>query len=361
MKQNVRTDISVRELTMGYKDLGDNGVISMNGNLNIRPSYQREFVYKDAQRDAVIETIFEDCSLGLFTFRDHENGRYDILDGQQRTISICQYVNGEFSYKGRYFHNLQDDEQEKILSYKLIINFVVGTDSEVLKWFRKINVAGEPLTEQELRNASYVGPWVESAKQYFSKRNCSAKRIAGDYMSGNPIRQDYLETALEWISDNNPEEYMSKHQHDIDAKELINYFNAVITWVEKTFIVKRPKLMKQPWGFLYNKHKHDNLDPIQIEQEIKSLVLDDEVTNKQGIYKYVLTRNEKYLNLRAFTESDKLKLYEQQNGICPICGEHFEIEQMDADHITPWSKGGQTSLENGQMLCKHCNRTKSNK
>lgn len=356
-------EITIGELTNGYNDLGDRGVFSMENKLNIRPAYQREFVYGDNERNAVINTVTKGFPLNVMYWSDNENGTFEVLDGQQRTISVCQYVNGDFSFNGRYFHNLQEDEQEKILNYKLQIYICVGSPSEKLDWFRTINIQGKPLTEQELRNAVYTGAWLASAKEKFSKPNCPAQRISKDYVKGSPNRQELLEKALRWISNGDIESYMAKHQHDTDCDELWQYFVNVITWIEKTFTIKRAKLMQTTdWGKLYNEYKHaKTFDPEEVEKQIKKLLLDDDVTNKNGIYSYIITDNEKSLNIRTFTESQRIKLYEQQNGICPICGEHFEIEQMDADHITPWSKGGQTSLENGQMLCKHCNRTKSNK
>ena len=359
-------EIPVRDLVAGYEDNEEAGVVGYGGKLDIRPPYQREFIYKDKQRNAVIDTITKDFPLNVMYWAVRDDGNYEIIDGQQRTISICQYVNNDFSINGLAFHNLPKDKQEQILDYKLMVYLCKGTDSEKLEWFKTINIAGEKLTEQELRNAVYSGSWVTDAKKYFSKTGCVAYQIGSDYLNGSPIRQDYLETAIKWISNGKIEDYMSKHQHDPNASSLWIYFQSVISWIEATFPKKynknRKKFMKGvDWGSLYNQFKDEVLDADKLEEEIKKLILDDDVTYKKGIYPYVLTRNEKYLSIRAFTDAMKLKVYEKQKGICAKCGEHFELNQMEADHITPWHEGGKTIEENCQLLCKTCNRKKSGK
>ncbi len=355
-------EITVRELTNGYEDNEEAGVIGYDGKLDIRPPYQREFIYKANQRDAVINTITKDFPLNILYWAVQEDGNYEVIDGQQRTISISQYVEGDFSFNNRYFHNLQDDEQKQILDYKLMVYLCSGTDSEKLEWFKIINIAGEKLTEQELRNAVYSGSWVSDVKRYFSKNSCPAYAIGSDYLNGSPIRQDYLQTAIKWISGDNIEQYMAEHQHDQNASALWRYFQDVISWIESTFTNKRTKFMKGiDWGTLYNKFKDEMYDTKAIEEEISKLILDDDVSKKSGIYPYVLTRKEKYLSIRAFTESIKQKVYEKQKGICTVCNEHFELNEMEADHITPWHEGGKTDEENCQMLCRECNRRKSGK
>lgn len=354
------TNIAVRSLVGNYQDNQEAGVVGFNGKLNIRPPYQREFVYNDKQREAVIDTITRNFPLNTMYWAVTPDG-FEIIDGQQRTISICQYVDGVFSYKDRYFHNLQKDEKDAILDYKLTVYQCQGTDSEKLEWFRTINIAGEKLTEQELRNAVYAGPWTADAKRHFSKTQCAASQLADKYMSGSPIRQDYLETAISWVSGGDIEGYMAKHQHEKNANPLWLYFQAVINWIRATFPKYRKEMKGVSWGPLYNNHKGDNLDPATLEVEVARLMADDEVTKKKGIYEYLLTKNEKHLSIRSFTDSNKRTLYEHQKGICPACKEHFEIEQMEADHITPWSQGGKTELDNGQMLCRECNRRKSDK
>jgi hypothetical protein len=354
--------ISVRELTEGYTDNAEKGVRGYNGLLDIRPPYQREFVYKDKQRDAVIETIFKGFPLNVMYWAVREDGTFEVIDGQQRTISISQYVNGDFSLNGKYFHNLQKDEREKLLNYTLMIYWCTGEDSEKLEWFKTINIAGEKLTEQELRNAVYSGSWVTDAKRYFSKRNCAADGLGGDYLNGSAIRQEYLETAIKWLSNNQIEAYMSKHQHDPNANELWLYFQQVINWVQVVFPKKRIKEMKGiEWGFLYNEFKDQPFDSAKLEIEVSKLMQDEDVTNRKGIYTYVLTRKEKYLNIRGFDDKKRREAFERQKGVCVVCKETFKIEEMEADHITPWHEGGKTTAENCQMLCREDNRRKSGK
>lgn len=352
--------IKIRELVENYQDNEEAGVVGFDNLLNIRPPYQREFVYNDKQRESVIDTVTRGFPLNMMYWAVTDNG-FEIIDGQQRTVSICQYVDGVFSYKDRYFHNLQQDEKNAILDYELTVYQCSGTDSEKLDWFRTINIAGEKLTDQELRNAVYAGTWTADVKRYFSKTQCAAYQLADKYMTGSPIRQDYLETTISWINNGNIEGYMAEHQHDKNANQLWLYFQTVINWVRATFPKYRKEMKGLAWGELYNTHKDDNLDPKSLEAEMAQLMSDDEVTKKKGIYEYLLTRNEKHLSIRAFTDSQKRTLYERQQGICPACSDHFELSQMEADHITPWSQGGKTDLNNGQMLCRDCNRRKSDK
>jgi hypothetical protein len=354
-------EITVRKLTEGYEDNDEGGVVGFDGKLDIRPPYQREFIYKDKQRDAVITTLIQDFPLNVMYWAVREDGDFEIIDGQQRTISVCQYVNGDFSYKDRYFHNLQDDEQEQILNYKLSVYQCSGTDSERLDWFRTINIAGEKLTEQELRNAVYAGSWVSDAKRYFSKNGCAVYGLGGDYLNGSAIRQDYLETTIKWISEDAIEEYMARNQNESNANELWLYFQSVINWVKTIFPNYRREMKGVDWGFLYNEFKEQKFDSNKLEKEISQLMKDEDVTKKKGIYQYVLTQKEKYLNIRAFSPNQKRESYERQKGICVVCKENFEIEAMEADHITPWHEGGKTSAENCQMLCKEDNRRKSGK
>jgi hypothetical protein len=289
----------------------------------------------------------------------NEDGTFEVMDGQQRTISFCEYVAGKFSLNFQYFHNLEEDEKKQILNYKLMIYFCEGTDKEKLDWFKTINIAGEKLFDQELRNAIYTGEWLSDAKRHFSKSNCPAYNLASNYMSGSPIRQDYLETAISWISDGKIEEYMAKHQHKPNANELWLYFQEVINWVKAVFTKYRKEMKGVDFGLLYNEFKKKEFDSKKIEKEISKLMQDEDVTKKSGIYPYVITRNEKYLNIRAFTDNQKREAYERQKGICPKCKKHFEIDEMEADHIKPWHEGGQTIAKNCQMLCKHDNRIKS--
>ena len=359
-------EITIAELSNGFQDNNENGVIGFDGNLDIRPPYQREFIYKDKQRDAVINTITKNFPLNVMYWAVREDGTFEVIDGQQRTISICQYVNGDFAYQNRYFHNLKNDEKEQILNYKLMVYVCSGTESEKLEWFETINIAGEKLTAQELRNAVFTGSWVSDAKRYFSKTGCVAFNIGSDYLIGSPIRQEYLETAIGWINNNDSSDgiklYMAKHQHDQNATALWMYFQSVITWVDATFTNKRKKFMKGiQWGLLYNKYKDVIYDTKAIEEETARLIADDEVEKKSGIYAYILTRDERHLGIRTFSDSVKQKVYEKQGRKCIVCKKEFDISEMEGDHITPWKDNGKTTEENCQMLCKDDNRRKSGK
>ncbi len=357
--------IPIREVVADYKEIpGEGGVTAYVGKLDIRPKYQREFVYKEKQRNAVIETIKNSFPLNVMYWMAREDGGYEVLDGQQRTISIGQYIAGDFSLNDRFFHNLTKEEQDKILDYTLMIYFCEGTDKERLDWFTIINISGEKLTDQEIRNAVYTGPWLSDAKLKFSKTNCAAYLLANDggsLVNGSPIRQEYLETALSWINDGKIEDYMAKHQHNANAEALWQYFQDVIVWVRATFTNYRREMNSVPWGELYNNFKDKKLNTDKLEAEIRELMMDEDVTRKSGIYEYVLTRNEKFLNIRAFTDKMKREAYEKQKGKCKSCKNHFEIEEMEADHIKPWHEGGKTIAKNCQMLCKEDNRTKSGK
>jgi hypothetical protein len=358
--------VTVGELVKGYFDNAEGGVVGYDGELDVRPPYQREFIYKDKQREDVITTVSKNFPLNVMYWAVRDEGGYEVIDGQQRTISLCQFVEGEFAMsvfgkaEVRYFHNLQADEMQRILDYELMVYLCAGTDSEKLEWFATINIAGEKLTKQELRNAVYSGPWVSSAKTYFSKSNCPAYGIANDLMNGSPIRQDYLETVGEWINSGDVESYMAKHQHDPQASELWLYFQSVIAWVRASFPTYRKEMKGQEWGLLYNTFKAEPLDTGKLEARVTELMLDEEVQNKRGIYPFVLDGLDRHLNLRAFSDKQKREAYERQAGICVKCGKHFEYEEMAGDHIVAWSKGGKTVPENCQMLCTFDNGSKGN-
>jgi hypothetical protein len=356
--------IKISEVVKEYKDSAEEGVSAFGGKLDIRPKYQREFVYKPEQRNAVINTVQNQFPLNIMYWIENSAGNYELLDGQQRTLSICQYINGDYSISDRYFHNLTNEEKDQILDYELMIYFCDGTDKERIKWFEVINTAGEKLTPQELLNAVYTGPWLSDAKLKFSKTNCVAYLLANDnghLVSGSPIRQEYLETAISWVNNGNVAGYMAKHQQDKNAEELWKYFQNVIAWVRATFTNYRREMKNVQWGELYNEFKKSKLDAKKLEKEITKLMQDEDVDNKKGIYHYVLNGNEKFLNIRDFTDKQKREAYEKQKGICVWCKKKFAIEEMEADHITPWSKNGKTTLENCQMLCLKDNRTKSGK
>ena len=358
-------EITIKEVVKGYKNNDESGVVGYNGKLNVRPPYQREFVYKEKERNEVINSINSDFPLNVMYWIVKDNGTYELLDGQQRTISICEYVVGNYFVNQKAFHNLTDTEQNKILNYKLLIYFCKGNDKEIQDWFKIINIAGEKLTNQELRNAIYTGQWLIDAKKHFSKTGCPAYKIAEKYMVGSPIRQEYLETVISWIISSRKEddirEYMGKHQKDKDANELWQYFQSVIDWITRLFPKYRKEMKSIEWGFLYNKYKDNKYNSNDLEKEIQKLMEDDDVTSRTGIYEYLFDRKEKHLNIRKFSDNMKRKIYEKQKGKCKICKKHFEIEEMEADHIKPWVEGGKTIIENCQMLCKQCNREKSSK
>lgn len=369
----IENKIPIRDIVNGYVNDDENGVTALDDNLDIRPKYQREFVYKEAQRNEVIRTVMKGLPLNVMYWVDRGEEyddsefipRYEVLDGQQRTISICEYIEGNFSVDGMFYHNLPNDIKEKILDYKLFIYICSGTDSEKLDWFKVINISGERLTDQELRNAVYAGSWVSSAKSYFSKTRCPADLIGNKYLKGSSIRQEYLETALYWLcsAENiSIEEYMGKHQNDASAVQLWTYFQAVIEWVKAIFPKARKEMKGLSWGLFYNDNKdRTDLNPIELEYKIQRLMGDEDVTRKSGIYEYILYNNERALSIRTFDDRTKHEIYEAQGHKCAICGEEFEYNEMHGDHIIPWSNGGHTVKENCQMLCRDCNLKKSNK
>lgn len=357
----------VRDLLPGYIDDENTGCYAMNGDLCVRPDYQRAFVYGDDKRDLVVDTVRNGMPLGImYWMKNKDTGKYELMDGQQRTLSLLKYCSGEYSIDYRYFHNLSPEEQAVILDYKLLVYICEGTDDERRDWFQRINVAGATLTDQEILNSVYSGPWCQDAKKYFSKPGGPCAQVADKYLNGSAIRQDCLETALSWICDQDGiriEEYMARHQHDATALELWSYFRSVIDWVDSLFGTnRRTNLMKgRPWGVLYNKYHDTAYDPAALEGRIAELLMDDDVTDQKGVYEYVLggETEPRLLSIRAFSDRDKRRKYEEQGGICPRCGGHFEYKQMQGDHIMPWSKGGHTEYGNLQMLCRKCNREKS--
>ena len=251
--------------------------------------------------------------------------------------------------------------QKRITDYKLQVYICEGTEEEQIDWFQVINIAGERLTQQEMYNAIYNGPWINHAKRRFSKTGCVAYQLGSDYMSGSPIRQDYLETVLKWISNGNIREYMIAHRSDENSDELWQYYQDVIHWVKTHFTEVKKEMKGVQWGEMYNKHKDDPFKESELRERVKQLMKDSDVKKKSGIYWYVLDGDERHLQLRVFDDNTKREVYERQNGICPNCGNHFEIDDMEADHITPWSKGGRTVADNCQMLCRECNRRKGDK
>jgi len=365
--------ITVREVSQGYLDNDEGGVVGYDGKLNIRPKYQREFVYDEKMRNAVLETIRKAFPLNVMYWAANEDGTFEVLDGQQRTISFCQYVAGDFSTTidghPMGFPNLTQTQKDQILDYELMVYLCEGNDKEKLDWFKTVNIAGMKLTDQELRNAVYTGPWLSHAKSIFSKTNGAAYGLASKYVSGSPIRQELLETALEWISGDKVDQYMSKHQHDPNANALWMYFQSVIEWVRRTFTVYRKEMKGLDWGPLYDAYKDELYDTGDMESRVATLMQDPDVGRRKGIYAYLLTGAEKHLSIRQFSDNDRRAAHERQHGLCAN-GIHcltpgnsdgtkvFEIAEMEADHIIPWSKGGKTDAANCQMLCLEDNRRK---
>lgn len=358
-------ELPIRDLVAGYEDRGEDGVVGFGGALDIRPPYQREFIYGEKQREAVVDSVMNGFPLNVMYWAVRGDGTFEVMDGQQRTLSLCQFAAGDFTYRMRFFHNLTDAERGRFLSYRLMVYRCEGTDEEKLRWFRTINIAGERLTDQELLNAVYAGPWTADAKRYFSRTNCPAKQLGGAYLTGSPIRQEYLETAIRWHSGGAIEHYMATHQHDTTASPLWFHFQQVITWVKTVFPAYRAKMKGLDWGRLYREYGPATghaYDPAALEKRIAALLKDDEVEKKSGIWEYLLSgeapRMRRLLSLRTFSDAQKEAAYEKQSGLCAICGKHFALPEMQGDHIIPWSRGGKTLPDNLQLLCPLCNQQK---
>jgi len=366
--------VKIKDVFEDYVDNGDNGVFAYGGRLAIRPPYQREFVYSNEQAEAVIQTVLKGFPLNVMYWVRVGDDHYEVLDGQQRTLSIMQYLKHQFSImlndKKYYWDALPDDKYAAILNYEFMVYICEGEESEKLEWFKVVNIAGEKLSDQELRNSVYTGEWLSDAKQHFSKRNCAAKLLSDKYITGDPNRQELLEKALRGICEyqNIKEitEYMARHKSDADADELWQYFQDVIHWVEKIFPKYFADMKGLDWCHLYNVYHERSYNSAIMGAEVKCLQEDEEVQKPKGIYEFLLCRDidpfaGRLLNLRAFDKRDKMIAYSKQNGICPICREHFEYNDMEGDHIKPWSKGGQTTTDNCQMLCRACNGKKTDK
>ncbi len=369
-----KTEITVGKIVEGYINNDEQGVRGFGGQLDIRPPYQREFIYNNKEQRAVINIVLHGYPLNvMYWVKRSEDAEcpYEIMDGQQRTLSLCEYVAGKFSFDFKFFANQPKDIQQKILDYKLDIYICEGTPSEKLDWFQTINLAGKPLNDQEINNAIYAGPFVTDAKRHFSKSNCGAYRLGKDLVNGTPIRQDYLKKALEWMAEHETRlgstqtllGYMGDHQHDPNANNLWSYFQNVLNWAITNFDLKRfKKIMKGlDWAWLYDKYGSETLDTVALAKRISELMRDGEIQKPAGIIPFVLTGDERYLDLRAFPEDIKMAVWESQNHICPLCGKEFDYEFMEGDHITPWREGGRTVVENCQMLCRDCNRRKGAK
>ena len=366
--------ITVRDIFDSYADNGDDGVFAYGGRLAIRPAYQREFVYDQAQAEAVIQTVLKNFPLNVMYWVRIGEDQYEVLDGQQRTLSVMQYLKHQFPVtldgKKFYWDALPDDWFEAIMNYEFMIYVCEGETSEKLEWFRVVNIAGEKLSEQELRNSVYTGTWLSDAKRYFSKRNCAAKGLSDKYITGDPNRQELLEKALKGICElqgkKDVTEYMALHKSDADADELWQYFQEVMSWVQRIFPKYYADMKGLDWCHLYNVYHMHTYNSSVMAAETKRLHEDEDVQKFKGIYEYLLCRDTdpfagRLLNLRAFDKRDKIAAYSRQGGICPICHQHFEFDEMEGDHIKPWSKGGHTTPDNCQMLCRDCNGKKANK
>lgn len=364
-------EVTVGDIARGYINSEEQGVRGYGGQLDIRPPYQREFIYNENEQQAVISTVLKGYPLNvMYWVRRSEDAEcpYEVMDGQQRTLSLCEYVDGKFAYDFKNFFNQPADIQKLILDYPLTIYLCEGEPSEKLEWFKTINIAGKPLNEQEINNAVYAGPFVTDAKRHFSKSNCGAYRLGKDLVNGTPIRQEFLKKALEWMSEHETREgkpqsvvgYMAEHQHDPNANNLWTYFQNVLNWTITNFDLKKfKKIMKGlNWALYYDKYHSTTLDTADLASRISKLILDSDVQKQMGIIPYVLTGDERHLDLRGFPEDIKLAVWEKQHHICPSCQKEFDYEFMEGDHITPWREGGRTVIENCQMLCRECNRRK---
>lgn len=368
-----------------YNELEGKGLFGLGGKLTIQPEYQRNYIYADGKKDvAVIQSILKGYPLGLIYFNKVADDKFEVLDGQQRITSIGRYVTGKFAVKDQndleqYFSGLPQELQDKILNTELLIYECQGSESEIKEWFKTINIAGVPLNNQELLNAVYSGPFVTLAKAEFSNSQNANVQMWSAYISGNVNRQDYLAAALDWVSHGHVGDYMSQHRYDDNINELKAYFTSVIDWASSVFIDVKNEMCGLEWGRLYEQYHQNAYNPAEVSQKLHELYADPYVTNKRGIVEYILggCSDTKLLNIRIFGEADKQTVYEQQTitareqGVsnCPLCAmgndaNHdriWKLSEMDADHVTAWSRGGSTDISNCQMLCKTHNRAKGNK
>jgi 5-methylcytosine-specific restriction endonuclease McrA len=387
MKTTLKTDITVKDICQGfvYNELEGKGLFGLSGKLTIQPEYQRNYIYADGKRDvAVIESILKGYPLGLIYFNKVNDEVLEVLDGQQRITSMGRFVTGKFAIKDengleQYFSSIATDKQDKILNTKMLIYECEGTESEIKEWFKTINIAGVPLNNQELLNAVYSGPFVTLGKEEFSNTQNSNIQKWSAYISGSANRQEFLERALEWASKGNVGDYMSGHRADKNITELKNYFNSVIDWASSVFTDVESEMRGLEWGRLYDQYHKNAYDPARVSDEVHKLYGDPYVKNRKGIFEYILggSNDMKLLDVRVFDEVTKNTVYMKQTTVseekgesnCPLCtlghdankSKIWKLDEMDADHVAAWSKGGATSIENCQMLCKTHNRAKGNR
>lgn len=387
MITKLRTKITIKDICDGfiYNELEGKGLFGLSGKLTIQPEYQRNYIYADGKRDvAVIQSILKGYPLGLIYFNTVSNDKFEVLDGQQRITSFGRFVTDKFAIKDengmeQYFRGMASDKQDLILKKELLIYECEGTESEIKEWFRTINIAGVPLNNQELLNAVYSGTFVTLCKEEFSNSQNSNNEKWGAYISGSANRQDFLECALDWVSKGNIEDYMSRHRFNNNITELRNYFTSVIDWVSTNFIDVESEMRGLEWGRLYETYKKQPYSPQKVSDQVKQLYADPYVKNRKGIFEYILggATDTKLLDVRVFDEATKKSIYTKQTSEaekksisnCPLCAlghdsnksKIWKLAEMDADHVTAWSKGGATDIKNCEMLCKTHNRAKGNK
>jgi 5-methylcytosine-specific restriction endonuclease McrA len=387
MITTLRTDIKIKDICEGfvYNELEGKGLFGLAGKLTIQPEYQRNYIYADGKKDvAVIESILKGYPLGLIYFVKIEDNKFEVLDGQQRITSFGRYVTNKFAVKDengmeQYFDGIAKDKQLKILDASLLIYECEGKESEIKEWFKTINISGVPLSEQELNNAIFSGPFVTLAKQEFSNSQNANVQKWSAYIRGSVNRQHFLERAIDWVSKGCITDYMSRHRYDNNIKELKTYFSSVIDWAASTFIDVESEMCGLEWGRLYEDYHQKGYDPKQVSIKVQELYGDSYVKNRRGVFEYILggSIDTKLLDVRVFDEATKKSVYTKQKieadkkGIsnCPLCAvgnnanknKIWSIADMDADHVSAWSKGGATDTKNCEMLCKTHNRAKGNK
>ncbi len=387
MKTTLQTEITIKDICEGfvYNELEGKGLFGLSGTLTIQPEYQRNYIYADGKRDvAVIESILKGYPLGLIYFNKVDNNKFEVLDGQQRITSIGRFVTGKFAIQDdngmqQYFSSLAPELQNKILQTKLLIYECEGTEPEIKEWFRTINIAGVPLNSQELLNAVYSGPFVTLAKEEFSNSQNANIQKWSAYISGSANRQEFLERALDWVSKGKIDDYMSKHRFDTNINELKTYFNSVIDWVSTVFTDVESEMRGLEWGRLYETYKKQPYNPQKVSEQVRELYADSYVKNRKGVFEFILggSTDYKLLDVRIFDEATKKSVYAKQtaeaekNGTsnCPLCtvGNNANrtkiwiLKDMEADHVSAWSKGGATDIKNCEMLCKTHNRAKGNR
>ncbi|WP_417291563.1 HNH endonuclease family protein [Corallibacter sp.] len=387
MKTTLRSDITVKQICDGfvYNEAEGKGLFGLSGNLTIQPEYQRNYIYADGKKDvAVIESILKGYPLGLIYFNTLKDGHFEVLDGQQRITSIGRFLTFKFPIKDengmeQYFDSLPADKQKKIEETKLLIYECEGEESEIKEWFKTINIAGVPLNAQELRNAIYSGPFVTLCKEeYSNSQNANIQKWSA-YIRGSANRQEILECALDWVSKGKIDNYMSSHRKETNISELKSYFTSVIDWVSTTFIDVEKEMCGLEWGRLYETYHKTAYNPNRVSEQVRELYGDPFVKNRKGVFEYILggSNDTKLLQVRVFDEATKKSVYAKQTkeakskniSNCPLCAvgnnanktKIWKINEMDADHVTAWSKGGATERENCEMLCKTHNRAKGNK